>query len=76
MKRPLLIPGKEGGIKSLLGVSSGSIAISGGEMQEDNLYQKPCVWLYSSFPEVTIYLLVKYYFITLKNKCYRVSPSF
>lgn len=37
----LLIPGKEEGINSLLGVSSDSIAISGGEMQEDSLYQKP-----------------------------------
>ena len=36
----LLIPGKEG-INSLLGVSSDSIAISGGEMEEDSLYQKP-----------------------------------
>jgi len=37
----LLIPGKEEGINSLLGVSSDSIAISGEEMQEDSLYQKP-----------------------------------
>lgn len=67
MKPPLLIPGKEGSIKSPLGVSSGSIAISRGEMQEGNLYRKACVWLYSSSPEITIYLLAKYYFTTLKK---------
>lgn len=50
LKPSLLIPGKEEVIKALLGVSSDSRAISRGEVQEDDLYQKPHVWLYSSNP--------------------------
>lgn len=66
-KPPLLIPGKEEGIKSLWGVSSDSIAISGVEMQEDSLYQKPSVWLYNSSPGISIYLSAKYYFYYIKE---------
>lgn len=73
MKPSLLIPGKEEGIKALLGVSSDSRAISGGEVQEVDLYQKPHVWLYSSTPGITVYPLVKDCFIALKNKCFWVS---
>lgn len=50
------MPGKEDSIRFLWGVSGDSVAIRRGEMQEDNLYQKPCVWLNSSSPEISIYL--------------------
>lgn len=73
MKPPLLILGKEEDIKALLGVSSDSRAISRGEVQEDDLYQKPHVWLYSSTPGITVYPLVKDCFVTVKNKCFWAS---
>lgn len=68
MKPPLLIPGKEEGIKVLPGVSSDSRAISRGEVQEDDLYQKPHVCLYSSTPGITVYPLVTDCFIALIKK--------